>query len=110
MPRRELPPPHSVTQQGLCPVFLDYSVDLFDVYSGIMGDITAARYREGVMGESHEATERLANPKTLIFISSARSLDHNPYCLVSPGVGPLESALVTSLICLASITQLLDAN
>ena len=26
----------------------------FDVYSGIMGDIRAAWYREWVMGESHE--------------------------------------------------------
>ena len=29
----------------------------FDVYSGIMGGIPAARYREQVMSESHEATE-----------------------------------------------------
>ena len=36
-------------------MFPDYSVDVFDVYSGIMGDIPAARYRERVMGESHEA-------------------------------------------------------
>ena len=51
-------------------MFLDCSVDLFDVYSGIMGDIPATRYRERVMGESHEATEMLANTKTLLFVSS----------------------------------------
>ena len=50
-------------------MFLDYSVNLFDVYSGGMGDISATRYRERVMGESHEAAERLANPKTLLFAS-----------------------------------------
>ena len=61
MPRRKLLPPQSFTaQQGLCPLCLDYPVDLiggFDVYSGIMRDIPAARYRERVMTESHEATE-----------------------------------------------------
>ena len=61
---------HFCTAGCLCPVVMDYSVDLFDVYSGIMGDIPAARYRERVMGEFHEATERLANPRTLIFVSS----------------------------------------
>ena len=35
-----------------------------------MGDIPATRYRERVVDESHEATERLANPKTLLFVSS----------------------------------------
>ena len=35
-----------------------------------MGDIPATRYRERVMGESHEATEMLANTKTHIFVSS----------------------------------------
>ena len=49
---------------------LDYSIDLFDVFSGIVGDIPATRHRERAMGESHEATERLANPKTLLFVSS----------------------------------------
>ena len=70
MPRRELPPPQFFTAGSVPCVPLDYSIDLFDVYSGIMGDIPAARYRERVMGESHEVTERLANPKTLLFVSS----------------------------------------
>ena len=77
-----------------------------------MGDIPATRYRERVMGESHEATERLANPKTLLFVSFGSFPDHNP-CLMmmqSPGVGPLEDAQVTSLICLASVSRLQDAN
>ena len=67
---RELPQPHSFQAARLCPVILDYSVDLFDVYSGIMGDIPTTRYRERVIGESHESTETLANTKTLSFVSS----------------------------------------
>ena len=38
------------------------------------------------------------------------SPDHIPSCMMSPGVGPFEGALVTSLTCLVSITQLLDAS
>ena len=90
-------------------MFLDYSVDSFDVYPGIMGDILAARYRERVMGESHEASERLTGEFKDPYFRLLRSLEHNfnPSCLMSPGaVGPLEGALVTSLICLASVTQL----
>ena len=98
MPRREIPPSRIPLQQGLCPVFLDYSVDLFNVYSGIMGDGRVAR-SDREAGESKDPYFRLL-----------RSPDHNPSCLMSPAVGPLESALVASLICLASITQLLDAN
>ena len=60
-----------------------------------MGDIPATRYRERVMGESKDPSFRLL-----------RFPDHSPPCLMSPGVGPLEGAQVTSLICLASVSQL----
>ena len=74
-----------------------------------MGDIPATRYRERVMGESHEATEMmLANRKTLLFVSSG-SLTTTQH-LMPPGFGPLEGALVASLFFLVSITHLLDAS
>ena len=55
MPGREIPPPHYFTA-GSVPLV----IGLFcgsGVYSGIMGDIPAARYREQVIGESHGATQ-----------------------------------------------------
>ena len=55
MPRGDLPPPHSLTA-GSVPLVPRLFCG-FDVYSGIMGDIPAARFRERLMRESHEAPE-----------------------------------------------------
>ena len=84
-----------------------------------MGDIPTARYRERVIGESHEATEAgdskdPLHPLPSVHVAEERVLsspvpDHSP-CLMPPGFGPLEGALVAFLIFLASITQLLDAS
>ena len=98
-------------QQGLYPVFLDCFVDLFDVYCifrdhGGYPSYTVPRAGHGQVAQS----DRDAGEQIKTYFRLLRFPDHNPACLMPPGFGPLEGALVTPLISSVSTTQLLDAS